>query len=55
MTGVQTCALPISYVEAKDTREKVDITKLNAEISETVVKIDKLRIDIDAIIKEIEG
>jgi type I restriction enzyme M protein len=44
-----------SYVEAKDTREVVDITKLNAEINTTVTKIDRLRSDIDAIIAEIEG
>ncbi|XMB85493.1 type I restriction-modification system subunit M [Mycoplasmatota bacterium WC44] len=44
-----------SYVEAKDTREVIDITKLNAEIKETVAKIDKLRSDIDAIIEVIES
>lgn len=44
-----------SYVEAKDTREVIDITKLNAEIQVTVKKIDKLRTDIDAIIAEIEA
>ena len=44
-----------SYVEAKDTREVVDIKKLNTEISETVKKIEKLRFDIDAIVNEIEG
>lgn len=44
-----------SYVEAKDNREVVDIAKLNAEISETVKKINTLRADIEAIIKEIEG
>lgn len=44
-----------SYVEAKDNREKVDIKKLNAEISETVAKINTLRVDIDAILKEIEA
>jgi type I restriction enzyme M protein len=43
-----------SYVEAKDTREVVDITKLNAEIQITIGKIDRLRIDIDAIVAEIE-
>ena len=43
-----------SYVETKDTREKIDIVQLNAEITETVKKIDLLRTDIDAIIKEIE-
>lgn len=42
-----------SYVEAKDNREKIDITELNAEIKETVAKIDKLRADIDKIVKEI--
>ncbi|WP_237040806.1 type I restriction-modification system subunit M [Phocaeicola faecalis] len=44
-----------SYVEAKDNREVVDIAKLNAEISETVKKINALRADIDAIVKEIEA
>ncbi len=44
-----------SYVEAKDTREVIDITKLNAELKITVAKIDKLRTDIDAIIAEIEA
>lgn len=44
-----------SYVEAKDTREIVDIAKLNAEITATVEKINSLRLDIDAIVKEIEG
>ena len=44
-----------SYVEAKDTREQVDITQLNAELKTTVAKIDQLRKDIDAIVAEIEG
>ncbi|MGB0734031.1 MAG: type I restriction-modification system subunit M, partial [Pontibacterium sp.] len=44
-----------SYVEAKDTREVIDITKLNAELATTVAKIDQLRSDIDAIVAEIEG
>jgi len=44
-----------SYVEAKDTREVIDIAKLNAEIKTTVEKIDKLRTEIDAIISEIEA
>lgn len=43
-----------SYVKAKDTREIIDITKLNAEIQTTVAKIDNLRGDIDKIINEIE-
>lgn len=44
-----------SYVEAKDTREVVDIAKLNAELKTTVSRIDQLRKDIDAIVAEIEG
>jgi type I restriction enzyme M protein len=44
-----------SYVQAKDNREQVDIKKLNSEIAETVEKINKLRADIDCIIKEIEA
>ncbi len=44
-----------SYVEAKDTRERVDIAKLNAELKTTVARIDQLRSDIDAIVAEIEG
>lgn len=43
-----------SYVETKDNREQVDITKLNAEIATTVDKINKLRADIDKIVEEIE-
>lgn len=44
-----------TYVEAEDTREKVDITKLNAEIAEIVAREAILRSEIDAIIQEIEG
>ncbi|MEZ8765668.1 type I restriction-modification system subunit M [Vibrio alginolyticus] len=44
-----------SYVEAKDTREVVEIKDLNAEIKTTVAKIDQLRRDIDAIVAEIDG
>ncbi|PLP12445.1 type I restriction-modification system subunit M, partial [Klebsiella pneumoniae] len=44
-----------SYVAAKDTREIVNITELNAELKTTVSKIDQLRQDIDAIVAEIEG
>ena len=43
-----------SYVEAKDTREIIDINVLNAEIKKTVSNIDKLRTEIDKIIEEIE-
>ncbi|MBD5446443.1 MAG: type I restriction-modification system subunit M [Treponema sp.] len=44
-----------SYVEAKDTREAIDIVKLNAEIAEIVKKENALRIEIDKIVREIEG
>ena len=44
-----------SYVEAKDTREVVDIGKLNAELKTTVAKIDQLRAKIEAIVAEIEA
>ena len=44
-----------SYVEAKDTREVIDINDLNAEIKKTVSRIDKLRKEIDEIIEVIES
>ncbi|BBQ06397.1 type I restriction-modification system subunit M [Elizabethkingia anophelis] len=44
-----------SYIEAKDNREVIDISVLNAEISKTVEKINQLRADIDLIINEIEN
>ena len=44
-----------SYVEKEDTKEKVDIVKLNAEIEEIVKKEDRLRKEIDAIIKDLEA
>lgn len=44
-----------SYVEPKDTREVIDIDKLNAEIKQTVANIDRLRAEIDKIVAEIEG
>ena len=44
-----------SYVQARDTREVVNITQLNAELKTTVARIDQLRKDIDAIVAEIEG
>ena len=43
-----------SYVEQEDTREKIDIVKLNAEIKEIVAREEKLRTEIDKIIAEIE-
>ncbi len=44
-----------SYVEAKDTREVIDIAVLNAEIKTTVAKINVLRDEIDKIVAEIES
>ncbi len=44
-----------TYVEAEDTREEVDIVKLNAEIEEIVRREDELRAAIREIIAEIEG
>ena len=43
-----------AYVEAEDTREDIDIKKLNAEIEEIVAREATLRAEINAIIKEIE-
>ena len=44
-----------TYVEAKDTREKIDIVKLNAEIAQIVARENELRAAIDQIVAEIEG
>lgn len=43
-----------TYVETKDTREKIDIVKLNAEIKEIVAREQVLRDEIDKIIAEVE-
>ncbi len=44
-----------TYVQREDTKEKVDIVKLNAEIKEIVAREQTLRDEIDKIIAEIEG
>ncbi len=44
-----------SYVEAKETREMVDINRLNAELKTTVAKIETLRSEIDKIVESIEN
>ena len=44
-----------SYVEAEDTYEEIDITELNASIVDIVKKQNELRIQIDAIVANIEG
>ena len=43
-----------SYVEAEDTREKIDIEKLNEEIRDIVAREQVLRDEIEKIIAEIE-
>ena len=43
-----------TYVEVEDTREKIDIVKLNAEIKEIVAREQVLRDEIDKIIADIE-
>jgi type I restriction enzyme M protein len=43
-----------SYIEAKDTRELVDITDLNAEIARIVTRQQELRTSIDEIVTALE-
>ena len=43
-----------TYVEKEDTREKVDIEKLNAELDEIVAREEVLRAEIKKIIEDIE-
>ena len=44
-----------TYVEQKDTREKIDIIKLNEDIKKFVTREQVLRDEIDKIVAEIEG
>ena len=44
-----------TYVAQKDTREAVDIKKLNAEIKGIVARQNELRKAIDEIVADIEG
>ena len=44
-----------SYVDQEDTREVVDITVLNAEITRIVARQSELRTAIDAIVANLEG
>ena len=44
-----------AYVEQEDTREAIDIRRLNAEIAEIVARQQVLRAEIDKIVAEIEG
>lgn len=43
-----------TYVQAEDTREKIDINVLNAEIKKIVEREEELRAEIDKIVAEIE-
>lgn len=44
-----------AFVEPKDTREEVNIVKLNADLKTTVGKIDRLRGEIETIVAELEA
>ena len=44
-----------SYVEKEDTREKIDIHKLNKQIAEVVAREQELRNQIDQIVAELES
>ena len=44
-----------AWVEPEDTREKVDIKALNAEIAEIVARETELRAKVDAIVAELEA
>ena len=43
-----------TYVEQQDTREKIDIKILNAEINNIVAREQELRLEINKIIAELE-
>ena len=43
-----------SYIEQEDTREEIDIAKLNKEIEEIVAREQVLRAEIAKIIAELE-
>ena len=44
-----------SYVQPEDTREKIDIKQLNAEIAQIVTHQQELRVSIDEIVADFEG
>ena len=44
-----------AWVEPEDTREKIDIKKLNAEIADIVARETELRAKVDAIVAELEA
>ena len=44
-----------TYVSQQDKKEEINIAELNSQIAKIVAKEEKLRMEIDRIIKEIEG
>lgn len=44
-----------SYVQQKDTREKIDIHELNQQIAGIVEREQQLRTQIDEIVADLEG
>lgn len=44
-----------TYVEKEDTREKIDIVKLNNDLKSIVENVNRLRREIDDIIADLEG
>lgn len=44
-----------TYVEKEDTREKIDIVKLNSDLKGIVENVNRLRSEIDDIIADLEG
>lgn len=44
-----------AWVEPEDTREKVDIKALNAQIAQIVAHETELRAKVDAIVAELEA
>ena len=50
------CNLSVSsYVEAEDTREKIDIKAVNKDIVKVVNDVNKLREKVNGFIEEMEG
>lgn len=44
-----------TYVEQRDTREKIDIKAVNAELARIVARENELRAQVDAIVADLEG
>jgi type I restriction enzyme M protein len=52
--SARTTGSSVTYVAQEDTREAIDIKKLNAEIAGIVARQNKLRKAIDEIVADIE-